>query len=423
MKTLEDVLEEIRPAPDPDFVADMERRMKRGFPRERKRRLPALRLTRPVAALAAGAGLAVLVAVAVLNSEGGEPGAPTATVESISGDTAGRATEPAPPAREAMPQPVPTSVGGQDIAPSGGGQDIAPGTEIRRIERSAQLTLAADPDDFDGIADSIFRTAARRDGFVLQSSFTQGEEGFSNGFFELRVPAAELQPTLNELARLATVRARGESGTDVTGSFVSIRDRLRTARALRSESPAAARARRDGHRRRSALTRRLEIVGNRIAALRDQLRDVRERTEYATIFVELVDKDAGAVTGETDEAVDDAVGSLEDILNFLIRAAAILLPARARRTGRLAAGVACATPRTRALAGLGFWFLPKGSDTVELLSQVPLFAGLAPDDVAQLADVAVPRSWSAGEVVFREGDEGDTCYVVRSGAARVTRNH
>jgi CRP/FNR family cyclic AMP-dependent transcriptional regulator len=37
--------------------------------------------------------------------------------------------------------------------------------------------------------------------------------------------------------------------------------------------------------------------------------------------------------------------------------------------------------------------------------------------------VGVPRRWSAGEVVFREGDEGDTCYIVRSGAARVTRNH
>ena len=35
----------------------------------------------------------------------------------------------------------------------------------------------------------------------------------------------------------------------------------------------------------------------------------------------------------------------------------------------------------------------------------------------------MPRRWASGEVVFREGDEGDTCYVVRTGAARVTRNH
>src|SRR5688500_10896702 len=322
MKALEDVLEEIRPTPDPDFVADMEWRMKRGFPQERKRRVPHLG-PRPVAAFAVSAGLAVLIAVAVLDSGDGEPAAPTA-VESFSGARAGGPTEPAAAVPKAQPQP------------RLGGHGIAPRREIRRIERSAQLTLAAGPEDFDRIADAVVRTADRRDGFVLQSSFTQGEEGFSNGFFELRVPSAELQPTLNELSRLATVRTRSESGTDVTGSYVSIRDRLRTARALRTsllrrlglaETDAAARA----------LTRRLEIVGNRIAALRDRLRGVRERTAYATVFVELVDQDAGAVTGETGEAIDDAVGSLEDILNFLIRAAAILLPL--------------------ALAGLAAWLL------------------------------------------------------------------
>jgi CRP/FNR family transcriptional regulator len=67
--------------------------------------------------------------------------------------------------------------------------------------------------------------------------------------------------------------------------------------------------------------------------------------------------------------------------------------------------------------------LAKGPDTVELLSQVPLFSGLGANDVARLAQVAVPRRWESGEVVFREGDSGDTCYVVRTGAARVTRNH
>ncbi len=340
MKTLEDVLEEIRPTPDPDFVADMEWRMKRGFPHERKRRLPALR-PRPIAAFAASAGLAVLVAVAVLDS-GEEPSAPTATdapaaAESLGADTASRAAEPG----TALPQPIPPPVGGEDIAP---------GAEVRRIERSAQLTLASDPDEFDSIADAIFRTADRRDGFVLQSSFTQGEEGFSTGFFQLRVPSSQLQPALNELSRLATVRARSESGTDVTGSFVSIRDRLRTARALRTsllrrlelaETDTAA----------QALRRRLTIVGNRITALRDQLRGVRERTEYATIVVDLVDEDAGAVTGETDEAVDDAVGSLEDILNFLIRAGAILLPlALLGLVGWLVASRARRRARERALA-------------------------------------------------------------------------
>src|SRR6202034_1308979 len=35
----------------------------------------------------------------------------------------------------------------------------------------------------------------------------------------------------------------------------------------------------------------------------------------------------------------------------------------------------------------------------------------------------VPRSFQAGEAVFREGDSSDTCYVVREGRARAVRTH
>ena len=35
----------------------------------------------------------------------------------------------------------------------------------------------------------------------------------------------------------------------------------------------------------------------------------------------------------------------------------------------------------------------------------------------------MPRRLAAGEVVFREGDASDTCYIVRSGQARATREH
>jgi CRP-like cAMP-binding protein len=62
-------------------------------------------------------------------------------------------------------------------------------------------------------------------------------------------------------------------------------------------------------------------------------------------------------------------------------------------------------------------------DTAELLARVPVFETLAREDLEQVARVAVPRSFAAGEVVFREGDESDTCYVVRSGHARAVRAH
>jgi CRP/FNR family transcriptional regulator len=62
-------------------------------------------------------------------------------------------------------------------------------------------------------------------------------------------------------------------------------------------------------------------------------------------------------------------------------------------------------------------------DVAGLLAHVPVFSTLAPADLAQVAAVAVPRRFAAHQVVFREGDASDTCYVVRSGHARAIREH
>ncbi len=65
----------------------------------------------------------------------------------------------------------------------------------------------------------------------------------------------------------------------------------------------------------------------------------------------------------------------------------------------------------------------RSEDTIALLRRVPVFATLPEEDLARVADVAVPRRFGAGEVVFHENDESDTCYIVRSGQARATRGN
>jgi CRP/FNR family transcriptional regulator len=62
-------------------------------------------------------------------------------------------------------------------------------------------------------------------------------------------------------------------------------------------------------------------------------------------------------------------------------------------------------------------------ETIELLQGVPVFSELAEEELSRVAEVAVPRTLGTGEVVFREGDESDTCYIVRSGHARAVREH
>jgi CRP/FNR family cyclic AMP-dependent transcriptional regulator len=65
----------------------------------------------------------------------------------------------------------------------------------------------------------------------------------------------------------------------------------------------------------------------------------------------------------------------------------------------------------------------RSADVVELLGRVPAFATLEPSDLERIAEVAVPRQFEPGQVVFREGDASDTCYVVREGHARAIRTH
>jgi len=74
--------------------------------------------------------------------------------------------------------------------------------------------------------------------------------------------------------------------------------------------------------------------------------------------------------------------------------------------------------RCENLSGVG-----SGHDTVRLLGRVPVFETLAPADLERVAQVAVPRRFGPHQVIFREGDASDTCYIVESGHARAVREH
>jgi CRP/FNR family transcriptional regulator len=62
-------------------------------------------------------------------------------------------------------------------------------------------------------------------------------------------------------------------------------------------------------------------------------------------------------------------------------------------------------------------------ETIALLARVPVFETLAPEQLEEVAQVAVPRRFAAHQAVFREDDRSDTCYIVRTGHARAIREH
>jgi hypothetical protein len=205
--------------------------------------------------------------------------------------------------------------------------DFAP-TAKRRIERSASLTLAAPGDEIDKVADGVTTITERYRGFVLRSSLSSGEDG-GGGSFSLRIPAKDLQPALADLAKLGEVRSRSQNGQDVTQEFVSAEDRLQAARAER-RSLLRRLENADTDTEAESIRRRLDLNAGEIRGLRAQVRALRTRTDYAAVSVSLTREGGDSGGAANDDglggALDDALRSLEDSVEILVRALGVVLP-------------------------------------------------------------------------------------------------
>ena len=60
-------------------------------------------------------------------------------------------------------------------------------------------------------------------------------------------------------------------------------------------------------------------------------------------------------------------------------------------------------------------------DRILFLRQVPLFTGLAPEDLQQIAEVATERVFTSNDYLCREGEIGDELFVIVDGQVRVTK--
>ncbi len=87
------------------------------------------------------------------------------------------------------------------------------------------------------------------------------------------------------------------------------------------------------------------------------------------------------------------------------------------------AAAACESATWRAVWYSVAMAATSATEIVELLGRVPVFSTLELADLERIAQLAVPRSFEPGQIVFREGDESDTCYIVRDGHARAIRTH
>ena len=317
------------PVPEPAFAQDLRGRVEAGFPGEQEAPPPAAEACpggRGAGAVALGRRAGVRRGRPVAGRRRQQRqrrsgGSSVAEAPSAGGDSGGRAEAapdaPAASATDALSQP-----------PTVPGTGFAPGRRERRIERSISMTLMAPDDEIPQAADDVNRVTARHGGFVLRSELDTGDGG-STGSFELRIPSGRLQGALRDLAKIATVGSQSQTGQDVTRDYVTATDRLQAARAER-RSLLRRLEEADTDAEAEALRARLDLVAGEINGLRGQLRDLRLRTEYAIVSVDLIgdeDSDSGSGGGG---AFDDAVGDAGDLLvgfaGVLIRVLAIALP-------------------------------------------------------------------------------------------------
>ncbi len=334
--------------PEPGSVRDRLERARssaeaaRSWPRGAMRRLPSPRRMLPAAAVLVtvvviGIGLASLDPVND-DSDGGGGGGSVAESGGDGGGGGGGRAEAAPgggraEATRSAPSVLPLAQPDRDqssVAPAGpaGGGGFAPGRRDRRVERSISMTLEAPDEEIPDVAQRLTQVTNRHGGFVLSSTLNSDEEG-ANGYFELRVPVGRLRAALADLAGLATVRSQSQSGQDVTRRHVTTHDRLESARAERRSLLRRLEVATTDEEAES-IRRRLDIVAGEINGLRAVLRNLRLRTDYAVVTVELAGTEgnsgSGGPGGSFDDAVNDAGDLLVGLAGVLIRILAIALP-------------------------------------------------------------------------------------------------
>lgn len=60
-------------------------------------------------------------------------------------------------------------------------------------------------------------------------------------------------------------------------------------------------------------------------------------------------------------------------------------------------------------------------DRILALQQVPMFSDLAPEDLQQVAERCVERTYRPDEVIYRQGDLGDEMFLITAGQVRISR--
>lgn len=58
---------------------------------------------------------------------------------------------------------------------------------------------------------------------------------------------------------------------------------------------------------------------------------------------------------------------------------------------------------------------------IDLLKKIALFENLSEKELEKIVRICEKKTCAAGEVVFKEGDPGDRCYIITAGSVRISK--
>jgi hypothetical protein len=300
-------LSALRPAPQPAFAAKLDARVAAGFPRESRLgefspleafdRLRSLKPRQVLLPAGAFALTAIVIATIVVSegnsghsddgmlSYGAENNADVGTkagdgyqstpapqgnaAGGISGETVYEAEDTIVPDRGVSASAA-TGTGSAGSAQRGAAFDA----QNRAVERSAEITLGADPAGVGEAAAKVFDVVHANRGIVLSSSTSDGVAGEAGAEFELLIPSAKVGDAMAAFSGIAEVRSRHEATDDITAPTVSATEHLQDSQA-RIDSLLAQLAEAETEGEREAVEGELGTERRRAAGLRASLQNRR----------------------------------------------------------------------------------------------------------------------------------------------------
>src|SRR5689334_14552601 len=268
MPDLEMLLRDVRPVPNPDWAARLDKRAAAGFPSPPsppKRFLRGIRNHFAALSLATATVGALLVVVLVI-----------ANLDTSSSDNADVGSSAAAPAMKAAPETA--SGAGSSAADSSAPLARDNAGSDRAVLKNASITLTTTAGEVQGLSDRAIRVADTLGGYVASSSVdTSGSRATAT--LELKVPSAKLDTALAQLSKLGHVSSRAQQTEDLTDQRAVLEAAVRDARADR-EGLRNRLAKATTDKQRDRLRAQLDRASRRVTSAERQVAQLNGTVSY-----------------------------------------------------------------------------------------------------------------------------------------------